>query len=269
MSPGVHDIPPEEYHASPALSASFAKALTKYVPARAQAEFRSDRRSKSMALGSAVHKMILGDGPELEPIDGDGRTTAVKEAKAKALAEGKQVVTGAEYEQIIGMAASLREHPLANLLLTSGAPEQSLFWEEAGVPCRARLDILPYPIDGKRMLIPDLKTASDADEWTFAKSIGDYGYHQQADWYCRGVRALGLDPDPEFLFVVVESADPFLVNIIALDNDAKAAGRVLNDRALRIYRDCTESGIWPGYEPSVHTLGLTGLYYMQHQEKLS
>lgn len=269
MPHGVVEMPPEEYHASPALSSSFAKALTKYVPARARAEFQADRTSRSKVLGSAVHTVMLGDGPELAPIDGDGRTKAVKEAKAEAIAAGKQVVTSAEYEQITGMAKALSEHAQAHALLTSGAFEQSLFWEEDGVPCRARLDVLPYPIEGRRMLIPDLKTAAEADDWSFAKSIGDYGYHQQADWYCRGVRALGLDPDPEFLFVVVESKAPYLVNVCALNSDAKEAGRVLNDRAIRIFRDCTASGIWPGYDTKIAQLGPTPLYYTQHMEKLA
>lgn len=269
MKPGVYDMPPEEYHASPALSASFAKALTKYVPARARAEFLADRVTKAKALGTAVHTVMLGDGPDLVAIDGDGRTKAVKEAKAEAVAAGKQVVTGDEYNQIHGMATSLREHVQAHTLLTSGAPERSLFWDEGGVACRARLDVLPYPIEGRRMLVPDLKTAAEADDWSFAKSIGDYGYHQQADWYCRGLRALGLAEDPEFLFVVVESKDPYLVNVCALDNDAKEAGRVLNDRALRIFAQCTETGTWPGYPEKIARLGPTPLYYTQHMEKLA
>ena len=40
---------------------------------------------------------------------------------------------------------------------------------------------------------------------------------------------------------------PYLVNIAELDDDAIRAGRARLRDACEIFRDCTETGIWPGY----------------------
>jgi hypothetical protein len=45
------------------------------------------------------------------------------------------------------------------------------------------------------------------------------------------------------------------VSVVELDVEAVNIGRQLNDRAKRIYRECVESGNWPGY-PTAELISL-------------
>ena len=40
------------------------------------------------------------------------------------------------------------------------------------------------------------------------------------------------------------------MSVVELDIEAVNIGRQLNDRAKRIYRECLETGTWPGYPTS-------------------
>jgi hypothetical protein len=55
--------------------------------------------------------------------------------------------------------------------------------------------------------------------------------------------------------------------VVELDHDALAWGAERNTRAREIFRDCTESGIWPGYQADgTHTtVSLPGWAYIKEQ----
>ena len=133
----------------------------------------------------------------------------------------------------------------------------SLFWQDpdTSVPLRARVDWLRDRAPG-RLIIPDYKTASSAHPETFAKSAANYLYHLQDAWYGDGARALGLDEDPAFVFVVQEKTPPYLVTVVELDSDARRAGRALGRRAIATYQACVESGEWPGYSSEIELISL-------------
>ncbi len=160
------------------------------------------------------------------------------------------------------MAEVIREHPIAGALLNpdrGGEAEQSLFWqdEETGVRRRARLDWMPDLTNAwGRFIAVDYKTCSSAGPDAIAKAVANYGYYMQADWYCAGIRALGLDDDPAFLFVFQEKEPPYLVTVAGLDDEARAIGRARNRQAIERFRDCTESGFWPGYSDDIEYISL-------------
>lgn len=255
--PGVYDIPEDVYHADPvdggSLSASGAKKLLA-CPAR----FDYDRRhppksSAAMELGTAAHKIVLGVGADLVLVDADNyRTKAAQEIRDAARAAGKVPLLPAEMAEAEAMAAAVRAHPLAGRLFDGGEPERSLFWvdEHTGIWRRSRLDWLPFP-SARRMVIPDLKTGMSVSPDAIAKAVWNFGYYIQAPWYVDAVRALGLDDDPDFLLVFVETAPPYLVTVAGLDDDAMRTGRERGRKACERFRDCTESGIWPGYTDEV------------------
>jgi len=97
------------------------------------------------------------------------------------------------------------------------------------------------------MVIADLKSCASASKGAIAKAVASYGYHIQAPWYIDAVRAMGLDEDPAFVLVFVEKEPPYLITVAHLDDAALATGRALGRRAIEMYRDCAESGIWPAY----------------------
>ena len=251
--PGVYDGMPEaEYHADPvpggSLSASGAKLL---LPPSCPARVRSDQLfppppKDTFEFGTAAHRLVLGAGPEIVIVDApDWRTRAAKEARDAARFEGHVPLLPADAFIVESMAVAIRAHPLAGALLDPerGKAEQSLFWQddETGVWRRARLDFL------RDRIIVDYKTCDRADRESIRKAVANYGYHIQDAQYRDGVRALGIDDDPAFLFVFQEKTPPYLVNVVQLDDDAVAAGRERMRLACEIFRDCTESGCWPGY----------------------
>lgn len=247
------------YHGDPvpggSLSSSGARRL---LPPSCPARFRWEADNPpppkdTFELGSAAHKLVLGAGAEIVEIKASNwRTDAAKNERDAARAEGFLPLLTAEYEVVKAMAAALRKHPVASALFNpeKGKPEQSLFWEDrqAGIWRRARLDWLPDASARERLIVGDYKSCVSASPEAIAKTTANYGYHQQDAWYCDAVRALGLSPDPAFLFVFQEKEPPYLITIAELDPDGVRLGRELNRLAIEVYRDCMQTGTWPGYE---------------------
>lgn len=96
-------------------------------------------------------------------------------------------------------------------------------------------------------MIPTHNTSDSCHSESFARSAARYGYHVQEVFYRRVYRQL-TGRDVDFLFVVQEKAPPYLVNVCQLNDSSVQAGETLVRRALQRYRDCTESGVWPGYD---------------------
>jgi hypothetical protein len=255
--PGIYpDLTAEEYHADRgSLSSSGARRLlAPSCPARFRYEQDHPQpHRRTFDIGTAAHRLVLGDGPELVAVDADDwRTKAARAERDEVYAAGGVPLLAAEFDQVHAMADALRRHPIASALFApgTGRAEQSLFWrdERTGVMRRARLDWLRDPRDG-RLLVPDYKTAHDASPEAIARAVDTYGYHQQGDWYTAGVRALGLDEGrgTAFLLVVQEKTAPYLVTVVELDAPAMRIGAAKNRRAIETYARCVETGHWPGY----------------------
>jgi hypothetical protein len=262
LTPGVYDLPEADYFAATdALSCSGAKLL---LPPSCPALFRYRQdhpvHKDVFDFGSAAHRMVLGAGPSIITVDApDWKSKAARESRDAIRADGMIPLLVADAARVEGMANAIWQDPRARAALNPdwGKAEQSLFWtdEETGVPRRARLDYLPNPGPG-RFIVADYKSAASAAPGAFAKAAANFGYHMQDPYYLDGVRALGLDDDPAFLFVVQEKEPPYLVNVIQLDEDARAAGRERNRRAIERFRDCTEAGRWPGYSEDIEQISL-------------
>jgi PDDEXK-like domain of unknown function (DUF3799) len=260
------DMPEDVYHADPvpggSLSASGAKLL---LPPSCPALYRYRREhpkvSAAFDYGTAAHKYVLGQGPPVTVVEGDRwDTNAAKEKVAAIRAVGGIALKQREMDQVEAMADAIRRHPLASALLNPehGDAEQSLFWADdaTGVTKRARLDWLPRPRPARRLIITDYKTCDKADTASATRAIANFGYYISAAQYIDGVRALGLDDDPAFLFIFQEKAAPYLVHVIGLDDKAITAGRERMQDACEIWRDCTESGFWPGYPDDITYISL-------------
>lgn len=254
--PGVHVLTDEEYF-SPALSAATLSSTGARVllapggPARFrhQADTGTVEVKREYDLGHVVHTLVLGAGPEPVLFPGTGanpeawQKTADKEAVAALRAEGKVPLRPADWATAHAMAAAVKAHPLAAKLLTRGQPERTLIWrdEATGVLCRAKADWLRP--DG----IVDLKTTESAAPEALSKAALNYGYAIQAPFYVRGFRDRFPGGEPFFAHVSVEKAAPYLVHVTQLGPRSIAYGDRKVSEALEIYRDCTASGVWPGY----------------------
>lgn len=256
---GVYDMPEDQYHADPVPGGSLSSTgARKLLPPSCPARFRYEQdhpvHKDVFDFGTAAHQLVLRKGKPLAVLDAeDWRGKAAREWREAVRAEGSVPLLTAEHQQVQAMAAAIREHPLASALLCRGdvMAEQSYFWPdpEYGIWRRARLDSFRQGGDGGRLIITDYKTTASADPASFAKSVANYGYHQQAAWYLDAVDGChGATTDAAFLFVAQEKAPPYLVTVCELDGDAIRAGDALNRAAMERYRDCTESGLWPGYQ---------------------
>jgi len=241
--PGIYaGISSAGYHANPALGSSSLKTLATRTPAHYKWDQTHPKHSDAFTLGTATHSLILEDDTSgIEMVMADNwLTKAAKEAKAEALAKGMQPLLQKEWLQVLAMRDAVMAHPLARAAFTDHQAEQSVFWQEDSLTLKCRPDAW------KPGQLVDLKTTVNADPREFGKTAYDFGYHQSAAHYQDGVHAATGEKLP-FTFVLVEKSAPYLVSVVQLDDEALTAGRALNDRAKRIYAECTETGNWPGY----------------------
>lgn len=263
----------KEYHAAPGASAS---RLRKFEVSPAHMKWAMDHPAPptpAMVIGSAVHTAVLE--PDLldqewgRIPDGDGRSKAVKDAKAKLteLYGADRILKPEAFDTVIGMRDAVLGNELACQLLDNAETEASYYWTDAksGVDCKARLDL----IVGNPMLprwercVVDLKTTTDASPKEFQRSAYNMGYHLQMAHY------LAASERERFVFIVVEREPPHCVAIYELDNDALALGE--KDRAYLLHRwaMCEENEAvgfanpWPGFPVDVQELSLPRWAYTQ------
>ena len=254
VEPGLYDIPAELYHADPipggSLSSSGARTLIKKCPAAFKWQLDNPQpHNKALELGTAAHKLVLDDGPELVLVDAEKwNTDSIRAEVAAIRAAGDIPLKRHELDQIHAMAAALRQHEEAAALLEpgSGVAEQSAFWDDNGIWRRARFDWLRD--DGQ---IVDYKTARSCRREDLEKAFHEHGYAQQQEWYIDAGVALDVaDPEKPFKFVLQEKDPPYLVVVTTCDPMARGIGRHLNEVALNTYAICRDSGEWPGYLPN-------------------
>ena len=263
FTPGIYaGISNAKYHADPALGSTSLKTLATRTPAHYQHDKAHPKSSDAFTLGTAAHSLILeGDTSGIVVVEADNWLTKdAKAAKAAALAEGKQPLLTKEMAQMRAMHDAVMGHPDARGLLTGHKAEQSVFWDEDGLMLKCRPDAW------QPGMLVDLKTAASADPNEFGKTAHNFGYHQSAAHYIDGVKA-ATGEDLPFHFVLVEKTAPYLVSVVELDWEAIDIGRGLNDRAKRIYRECVESGNWPGY-PAAEPISLPNWAVYQAEDLL-
>jgi hypothetical protein len=139
----------------------------------------------------------------------------------------------------------------------------SAFWTDPayGTWWRCRWDHMPEPDPRYRPVIGDYKTTAKdgAAPAKFARSVADFRYYLQAYVYSAGYAAVfgdRISAPPGYALIAQERTAPYRVAVYELDPAALRKGREDAERAMEIYRDCTESGIWPGYSPEIELLDL-------------
>ena len=162
------------------------------------------------------------------------------------------------------MAARLREHEWASRLLSQdGLPEMSAFWEDPlyGTWWRCRWDKMPQPDPRRRPVCADYKTTAKngAAPAKFTKTIADFRYYLQAHVYTAGYNAVfgsRIGAPAAFALIAQERTPPYRVAVYELAPAAMRKGREDAERAMEIYHDCTEAGVWPGYSTEIELLDL-------------
>jgi hypothetical protein len=275
MTTIMHNQSAEDYHAAPGASASRLKQLKRSAAHMKYAMDNPQEPTPAMIIGSATHSAILE--PDLfvrewgRIPEGDGRSKAVKEAKAELIVQfgAGQILKPDVYDNILAMRDSVLGNALSLDLLDGADTETSHYWTENGVDCKARIDALPREDSRWNNCVVDIKTTANAHPDEFRRSVGNFSYHIQASHYLSATRGVGVWERARFIFIVVERDAPHCVAIYELDEDALELGRETRDFLLGQWALCEAEeaaggpDAWPGFPVEIQELSLPGWAYTQ------
>lgn len=265
----VLDIPAQAYHADevadvPTLSASLACTLIRKSPAHAYTDhpklnpaWMPPEPKKAWDIGTVVHSLLLEGTDNVYVVEGydDWKKPAARDEALDARRRGQTPMLRKEWDQASAIVDAARDElacwEIDPSPLTDGKPERTITWtdETFGVMCRCRPDWLRDDLT----VIEDVKTSSrGADPGFFArKTVPDYGYDLRAAMYLRGVKTR-LGAEARWRWIVVETQPPYVVSVAEPSELMLAVGAAKLDRALEMWRDCLQTGLWPGYGRDVH-----------------
>lgn len=244
------NMPRAEYDALDRLNYSLLKNIER-SPAHFQQAKKTPRKdTDAMRVGRALDLALLGPDEFaclVRVYDGkrDKRVKAYQEFLAAQRAGSKtEVLTQEESDNCIAAADAVRSNPdIAEYLV--GESQVTLLVDEAGVPMKARLDMVCT--NGALL---DLKKTRDARCEAFGRQAWNLGYCTQAAWYRRAWwRASGEKILRPFCLLAVEVEPPYAHCLYVVPDSALRAGEEQLDRWLSLYKRCAEADKWPGYMP--------------------
>lgn len=256
MNALFEDMTEEQYFSIEAASNSVLNRMTQ-SPAHCKYYMETPfKQTDSMLLGSVVHCLLLE--PELfearyavEP-NWDHATDKKIDKRTKT---GKAIMQNFENsvgdKKVISADIAVKAKTMANAAegtvkqyIKNGSPEVSMIWEdkETKLKCKGRVDYV-------RDFLIDIKTTDNASPRAFQASILKYGYYRQAAMYMDGYEAITGNRPSKFVFIAIESKPPYVTTPYTLDQEAIDIGQFDYRKLLIQYKQCCESGIWPGYEP--------------------
>lgn len=265
---GLHEgISHDEYHADPcvrpSLSSSIAGVLVEESPLHAWALHprlggQSRPGSAATERGSILHKLLLGRGQEVVPVEArDWRTDKAKGMREAIRADDKIPVLAdalREYERTADiLRVRIADH---GIVFDRNNTELTMVWESDGVLSRGRLD----HFDRGAFIIDDLKTCETAAPKKIKASMVNFGADVQRAAYVEGVESIF----PEALgrasmrFVFVEVEFPYDVVVAFPEGSMQELGERKWKRAKERWGECLANGLeikhWPGY--SVDPIGI-------------
>jgi hypothetical protein len=247
--------PAEAYHARAGqyltshLLADFRRCPLLYH--RKRAGLVVDEYRPAYLLGRAAHAVILEGmdafqrafavGGPVNPKTGLPYGPSTKAWAEWAEAQGKEVLTDAQFDVVARMDDSVTKHPVAAALLAEGEPEGVVRADYCGVPCQARMDWFE-PHQG----IVDLKTCDDLAY--FEADARRYGYVHQLAFY-RAVLAQVIGIRMPVHLIAVEKKEPYRCGVWKVGPDPLAVAQRENEAAINRLRACLTDECWPtGYE---------------------
>ncbi len=269
-----YDMPAEEYHAIPALSATGLRTL-----ARSAWHYKNRpdiKPTRPMLRGTLAHcavlepdamearYLVVPEGAPRKPTPAqwtakkpsdESRAAMAWWTEFNASAEGRQIVSAEDYAITQAQLRALRDEPTIAAILKEGRGEVSVFWRDrrTGVYCKARPDWIT-PQDGGRVTLLDLKSTADESPSGFGRAAARMKYHLQRSHYVDGVQqATGWRVD-EFVFAAVTSAPPVLAVPYFLTDAIKEQADDERAELLDLYARCMESGQWPAYGQGLQML---------------
>jgi len=207
--------------------------------------------SASISLGTTVHALIQG---KTDLVVYPGAVRRGKEWEAfKAKNKGVRIVLQKERDMAMAMGEALLGNKDAARLLTASRVrrEETIFFNHLGRDCRATPDIAARSWSW----FADLKTTRCADPDRFRFDARKLHYHVQIAMQRLALRSLGGKPKEAFI-IAVESAAPWPVTVMEVDEDSMLAGEKQMHLWLERLIGCEAAGEWPGYVQTVVPLNI-------------
>lgn len=197
-------------------------------------------QTDAMLIGSATHCRILRENdfkneydvaPEVNARTKEGKEFLANFASACEL-KGLSPLKADQMSLVENLAVAVHSNVIACSVLGLGWKDESIrschevvaTWVEKlangkELPCKARFDALTFA--DNTIIIGDLKTAVSAKPYAFTKSVIDFGYAWQANFYKRAFNGLE-DKNVVFAVAVVEKVAPYAQLVCFLDEFADA-----------------------------------------------
>lgn len=129
---------------------------------------------------------------------------------------------------------------------------------------------IPDLVNVDKKIILELKTTQNASKSNFAKQISNFDYHLQAAMYiyaCSIIYGGSID-EWSFVFLAIETKEPYLLNYYTLDNQSIAYGRHMVDMLLCLWAECLKTGFDKGYSifnsEKIEKIGLPAYKYNEN-----
>jgi exodeoxyribonuclease VIII len=203
-----------------------------------------EKKTAALTFGSAVHTKIL------EPSEFDKKYAIAptidrrtKDGKSKwddfvSAHTNHEIITSDDYALIERINEAVLDHHQSSLLLSKLTTVEEVFTHE-DMKCK------PDGITSLNIVL-DLKTTEDASPYAFGRSALKYRYDVQAAFYTDILEANGLTVEG-FVFIAVEKTAPFAVAVYVIEDEDINKGREKYLENLKVWRECKDTGKWPGY----------------------
>lgn len=282
--PGFYNIPLDQHHGQPcdgpSVTSGVLRRMKDHGPSKVWAyhalnpEAWPDEDTQALRLGRAMAALVEGGIEELEKhfmILPDDRPRRPTKDQLRALREGRETATArrsiafwgemdrdprdklseTEYELICNMGLALAKDPSASAAL-SGLPEITMAWKDLKTDlwCLARPDNVSF--DGSASDYKKVNTGGKPfSQWLVDDRLEFNGYDLQMAFAAEGLEQLtGVWPEVVGL-VFQEDKPPFDSILRGIPEEDLRFGQFYNHQSLRRFRECLDSGHWPG--PGEHT----------------
>lgn len=246
-----YDMPYEQYDALPAVRAGFVKNVTKYCPKVAKYKQDNPEDKVEWEFGKAAHLYYL-EPDKFETAVAfldfkDWRTDAAKAKRGAAKLEGKIALLEKDREQLYDMRVGFFENTVVVDYLQDYKAEVTLVWFDPDLQiwCKARPDIMGQRTDGRKFM-GNFKTAASVHPVKFQTALSDMGYAQEADWYLQGYKII-TGEILDYVFFAQEKKAPYVFAPYIVGQASMQNAFAENRRALKIVKNCLETGVWYGY----------------------
>ena len=209
------------------------------IPDVDSAAYLQGRAAHALILeGREQYKQRYAIGGPVNPKTGNPYGEKTKKFQEWAESQDRDVLSDVQAATVEQMAAAVKDHAVASVLLSDGVAESTARVEYCGHKCQIRIDWL-NPTEG----IVDLKTSRDLD--TFEAQIREYGYAHQLAFYHAVLSAfLKRDRPIPVYIVAVEKSEPFRCGVWHIQPWVLAQARQQNERAMHELLACNQEGDW-------------------------